>query len=276
MELNSYLQAGNGVACDGDELSAPPPSPLTGGDAITSTAIGGHPFGPGRYEVQICDDHAIESATTEPPDLPDTDPNNDANGTIRVISTGFGQNGAAATIEIFMSSTALPGIVVDGNLRLNGDAIVLGEGGIVHANGDLELDGVPCTEQYVSAVGSVTGGGLTGAGCATPPFLGFDSPPDERSGEVYIYIPPLEPGNYRVDADYILKVDGSVETQVGLVLKSPGPGNWGNWDWDPGNQIWTAGDPIPAGTYYSEGNIKISGNPGIPGSPLPLTLIAVG
>jgi len=276
VELNSYLQAGNGVACDGDELSAPPPSPLTGGDAITSTASGGHPFGPGRYEIQICDDHAIESATTEPPDLPDTDPNNDANGTIRVIATGFGQNGAAATIEILMSSSALPGIVVDGNLRLNGDPIVLGEGGIVHANGDLELAGVPCTEQYVSAVGSVTEGGMTGAGCATPPFMGWDSPPDERSGEVYIYIPPLEPGNYRVDADYILNVDGSVETQVGVVLKSPGPGNWGNWDWDPGNQIWTAGDPIPAGTYYSEGNIKVSGNPGIPGSPLPLTLIAEG
>ncbi len=276
VELNSYLQAGNGVACDGDELSAPPPSPLTGGDAITSTASGGHPFGPGRYEVQVCDDHAIESATTEPPDLPDTDPNNDANGTIRVIATGFGQNGAAATIEILMSSSALPGIVVDGNLRLNGDPIVLGEGGIVHANGDLELAGVPCTEQYVSAVGSVTEGGMTGAGCATPPFMGWDSPPDERSGEVYIYIPPLEPVNYRVHADYILKVDGSVETQAAVVLKPPGPGNWGNWDWDPGNQIWTAGDPIPAGTYYSEGNIKVSGNPGSPGSPLPLTLIAEG
>jgi len=276
VDLDSYLQAGNGVACDGDELSSPPPPPLTGGDVITSLASGGHPFGPGRYEVQICDDHAIESTTTDPPDLPDTDPNHDANGTIRVISTGFGQNGATATLEIFMSSSALPGIVVDGHLRLNGDAIVLGQGGIIHANGDLELDGVPCTEQYVSAVGAVTGGGMTGAGCATPPFMGWDSPPDERSDQVLIAIPQLEPVNYRVNADYILKVDGSVETQAAVVLKPPGSGNWGNWDWDPGNQIWTAGDPIPTGTYYSEGNIKLSGNPGSPGSPLPLTLIAEG
>jgi len=277
VDFDSYLQAGNGLACDGDELSAPPPSPLTAGDAITSAASGGHPIGSGHYEVQICDDHAIESTTNQPPDLPDTDPNHDANGTIRVISTGFGQNGAAATIEILMSSTALPGIVVDGDLRLNGDAIVLGEGGVVHANGNLELDGVPCTEQHVSAVGAITGGGMTGGGCATPPFMGWDSPPDERSGEDYIHIPQLEPGNYRVYADYILKVDGSVETQGGVVLKAPGSGNWGKWDWDPGNQIWKAtSDPILAGTYYSEGNIAISGDLGTPASPLPLTLIAEG
>ena len=277
VDYDSYLQAGNGVACDGDELSAPPPAPLAGGDEITSAAGGGHPFGSGRYEVEVCDDHLIESTTAEPPDLPDADPSHDANGSIRVISTGFGQNGAAATIEVLMSSTTLPAIVVEGHLRLNGDAIVSGEGGGVHANGNLHLDGVPCAEQYLSAVGFVVGGGMTGAGCASPPFMGADVPPDERPGEVAIAIPLLEPGAYLSDADYILKADGSVERDDGTVLKAPGPGPWGMWDWDPGNLIWKAtGDPILEGIYYSEANIAVSGNPGAAAPPMPLTLIAEG
>ena len=116
-----------------------------------------------------------------------------------------------------------------------------------------------------------------GAGCASAPYIGADSPPDERPGEVAIAIPQLEPVDYLAYADYILKADGSVETDAGFVLKPPGPGNWGMWDWDPGNLIWKAtGDPILAGTYYSEGNIAVSGNPGSPDFPLPFTLIAKG
>ena len=49
-----------------------------------------------------------------------------------------------------------------------------------------------------------------------------------------------------------------------------------DWSCDaPGNRI-VAGNNIPPGTYYTTGNINISGNPGTPGSPISLSLVAGG
>ncbi|MDA2925012.1 pilus assembly PilX N-terminal domain-containing protein [Acidobacteria bacterium AH-259-L09] len=278
--FDSYLQGGNGTACDGDELSdnALFTIPLSPADAITSAASGGHSFGSGRYEVSVCDDHDVESNTTDPPDLPDTNKNHDANGRIHIISTGFGPNGATATVEVIMATATLPAIVVGGDLRINGNPKVFGSAGAVHSNDNLEVSGNPCIEQYISANGSITGGGSTGTGCDTPPYIGSDSPPDKRPAQELITIPTLQPGNFSGDADYLLKADGSVvRTSDGFVLKPPGAGNWGKWDVDTSKPEWNlTGDPVPAGTYYSEGSITVSGNPGSPGSPLSLTLIAEG
>jgi len=284
--FDQYLTAGNGTGCDGDELSddALFTAPLSPADKITSAASGGHAFGAGRYEVKVCDDHTVESSTTDPPDLPDTDPSHDANRLIRIISTGFGSNGATAAIELIMADTSLPAIAVGSPLRISGNPTILGDKGGLHSNGGMDITGNPCLEQHVSSASSITVGGSlgTGSGCASSPPVGSDSPPDQRSAENPVALPTLLPSDFIGDADYILKADGSVEDGLGTVLKVPGPGPWEptpgqKWDWDSSGQRWiTATDSIPTGTYYSEVNISVPTSPGAGGPPIPLTLIAEG
>lgn len=283
-DFDSFLRAGNGVACDGDELSVAPAPPLLPGDSIRSVTAGGHPFGPiGRYEVTVCDDHAAEtSAAPNPPNLPDNDPNNDANGTILVRSVGSGRNDATATIEIVVSVIPLPGLLVNGNLRINGNPALTGAGGAAHANGILEVSGVPCAEDYFSATGTVSGSGgartnaETGTSCGNNPPRGSDPVPDLRPGAPRIPIPPINPADFRGQADFILGADGVIRDQAGTDVTRANP----DWSWDPGNRRWVAGNNIGAGTYYAEGNIEISGNPGAGGPPgrppLALSLIAEG
>ena len=280
--LDVFLQGGDGTACNGDELSDPPPAPFVPADAITAAAAGGHPFPPGgSYQVRVCDDHLVEStAPPDPPDLPDADPNHDANMRIQVVSTAFGRNGAAATLEIIIAAVPLPALVVDGNLRLNGNPSIIGAGGAAHANGLFDLPGVPCAEEFFSATETFLDTAETGTGCAGNPPSGTDSPPDIRPGEDEIILPEIDPASLEPQADYILGDDGRIRDQAGNVIGDANPGTWNGWDWDPGGSRWVAGGGIPGGTYYAEGsNINISGNPGSgpPGTPpLNLTLIAEG
>ncbi len=256
-----FLQAGNGIACDGDELSGVAVGP------ITSIAAGGHPFPPGgRYEVQVCDD---DESNLNPPDF---DPNTDINGRFRVLSTGFGRNGSVAALELIVGSNAAPAILVEGNLRINGNPKIQGQNGAAQANGQLELNGNPKAEQAFNAGGAATisGGPKTG-----PPPDYDDDPADINSGEEAVEAPDLEPQDLRPSADSILGSDGLIRDQSGAVIGNATGGPWKRWSWDPGGQRWVAGNNIPQGTYYAEGNIDVSGNPGI-SSPLPLTLIAEG
>lgn len=239
-----FLTAGNGQACDGDEL----------------------PIVNENYRVRVCDDDESKLVP------PDNDPNQDTNGRIRVISTGIGQDGATATIEVIIEAGTLPALLVDGNLRLNGNPDITGQGGAAHANGNLDLTGNPRAEQFFTSTGKLTvsGGPRTGS----PPYFA-DTPPQASGGEGYIDIPELKPGEFRDKADYVLGNDGLIRDAAGSVV-GPNDGKWKDWKWDQGGQRWVAGQEIPPGTYYAEGNIEISGNPGEGKQPLPLTLIAEG
>ena len=269
--FDTYLQTGNGTACDGDELSDPPSSPLSAGDEISSAGSGGESFGAGRYEVSLCDDHDFES-TASGPGLPDTDPDHDANNRVRIVSAGYGADGSTATLEVRITmSPANPAVLSEGNLRINaGNVQITGSAGAVHTNGDLDISGNPCAEQYFSAVGSLTEGGSPGTGAACN-----DSPTDTRTGATSITVPDLDPLNFKNDADWILKSNGTITDDIG----NPQTGNpWDLWTYDSGLRQWDYGssDDLIAGTYYSEGSIKIGGNPGEGGPPLTLTFIAEG
>ena len=297
-DFDVFLQAGDGIACNGDELSnlnalgvVPLPAPLTVADAIPPpqpppAPPGGMAFLPGgRYEVMVCDDHLAEStAPLAPPLLPDADPNNDANGLIRVVSTGFGRDNSTATVEIIIRTVPLPAVVTNGPLRINGNPHITGPGGAVHANGILDINGKPCAEDFFSTSETVVDitKGETGSGCDRPPYVGYDSPADIREGEAVIPIPEINSAALgAANADYILGSDGVIRDQAGTIIGDATAGDWNDWSWDPGNKRWVAGNDIPPGTYYAQdSNINISGNPGSggpPGSPpMSLTLIADG
>ncbi len=163
----------------------------------------------------------------------------------------------------------------DGILAGNPD--ILGTDGGVHTNGSLEINGNPCAEQYFSSSGSLTINGNPDTGELCAGSGSYDSPRDDRPVSEQIEIPDMNPIEFKSEADIILGIDGSVKDDLGNQLHPPSSGNWGNWDWDPGNKKWIlTGTPAVTGTYYSEGAIAISGSPGSAGSPVPLTLIAEG
>jgi hypothetical protein len=263
------LRSGDAQGCTGDELQAAPPGAVGFPPTAELIPAAGRAFPPaGSYQVRVCDDHALEQATNRPPALPDADPNHDANERVLIRSTGIGRNGATATIEAMLARVELPGILVDGNLRINGNVSVMGAGGSVHANGELDLVGNPCAQQYFSASGGVSGAGSAqgGAGCT-------GAGADVRSAQDSIPVPVIAPASLRPRADYLLGADGLIRNQAGAVV------TLASWSWDAGSRRWSGGGNIPAGTYYAAGNIDISGNPGRGGpgpSPLPLTLIAEG
>lgn len=272
--LDTILQSGNGLACDGDELAAPPPPPMTAADSIQTVANGGQVFAPaGRFEVRVCDDHATElAAPADPPNLPNANPNEDKNDRVRLVSTGFGRDNSMATIEMFITARPLPGILVDGPARVNGNPKILGENGSIHANGTLDLPGTPCAEQYFSSSAAITGDGQGGAGCT-------NGQADYRPASEPIEVPSLNPTDFIPLATYRMNAQTCAVTNAGgALLNDPATKKWGNWDCDPGGQRWVfgAGAGLLNGTYYSTGNIGISGSPGSVAVPVSVTLISQG
>ncbi len=245
-EIVDLLVVGDGVPCNGDELSTQPTDP------IPTPAAGGQPFPPaGRYEVLLCQD---------------------ALNRIVIVSNGFGRNGATVTVEVILNATPIPAVLVDGNLRINGNPSIMGVAGAAHSNGTLDITGNPCTEQYYSSGGSVniSGSPEGGAGCT-------QGAADVRPGEEPIGMPDIDPANLGSGADYTLTDTGLVLDSLGNII---GGDDWEDWDWDSGNREWKAGNDILPGTYYAQGSsINISGNPGSgnPNNPpISLTLIADG
>lgn len=266
--FDALLQAGDGVPCSGDELAGGvvgfPEFPA----ADERIAASGRAFPPAiGYRVALCDDHALES-TASGPGLPDTNPAHDANQRILVRSTGTARGGASATIEAVAARLSLPGLLVDGPLRITGNVALHGAGGSVHANADLDLSGTPCAERYFSSSGLAVAGGAVqgGAGCAA-------GSADVRSDQPRVPLPALAPQSLRARADFILGADGFIRLPEGGVVTVPG------WSWDSGSRRWSGSGGIGPGTYYVEGNVDLSGNPGAgphAAGPLPLTLIAEG
>lgn len=287
--FDPFLQFGNGVACDGDELSGGLPAPLVATDAIPTPATGGRPFtAGGSYSVSVCDDDAVERlAAPNPPSLtlPDNNPNHDANGIIMIRATGLGVNNATATIEIVVSRVPMPAVLVDGNLRLTGNPAITGPAGSLHANGNFEVPGAPCATDYASAVGTITkvgGGGVpnmsTGPGCTSIGSGGGDNPPDLRPNSQPISVPDIDPVTLKPNATIILRADGTI---LDLTAGPPGvvrAAGWNSWSYNNPQKKWSNGsNAMPPGVYYGEGtNLAINGNPGSTASPISVTLIAEG
>jgi hypothetical protein len=289
--LDLILRSGNNNACDGDELAAVPPPPLVAADAIPSPANGGQPFGAaGRYEVRVCDDDATEALPG--PGLPEIplDPNADKNDRVRLVSTGFGRDNSTATIEMLISAVPLPAVLVDGNLRINGNPRVVGAAGSIHSNQNLQISGTPSAEQYVSSSGTLTGGNAVNTG-APPAFA--DNPPDARPGQDQILVPDFNPIDYRPQVGdqrcnpaapavppnlpcYELRNNGqTINLFTGAFV--PRPPGWVYLGAAPGNSVQydITGALTPA-SYYIEGNVKIGANPGSAAAPVRVSLLVEG
>lgn len=279
-QFSSILTAGaNSLPNTGDELSVAPvmglwttTESIPSGNSTSGGVVNFGANGAGRYWVAVKND----TATGETPVT-------DLNGILIITSTGVGRNGATATVEIIIKndSSSYPGVLINSKVKVSGSVKVSGTNGILHANDTVEINGNPCADVYFSSSANiVNSGNLKGAGCIG---AGFNR----------AYQPIIPPPLFNIRNDFYGKTDyilGTEETRAGkiyngqlqLVHDATTTGNkWvsngSTWEWNSTYKLWIqSGNSIINGSYYSEGNIAITGNFGNLLIPARVSFIAEG
>ncbi|HEX8736118.1 MAG TPA: pilus assembly PilX N-terminal domain-containing protein [Pyrinomonadaceae bacterium] len=279
-QYTNILTAGaNPLPNTGDELSVAPIMGLwTTAESIPPGNAGGGGVvnfganGTGRYWVTVKNDAAAGET-----------PVTDLNGILIITSTGVGRNGATATVEVVIkdSSANYPGVLINSKVKVSGSVKVNGTNGILHANDTVEIYGNPCADLYFSSSANIVNqGNLRGAGCVG---AGFNR----------AYQPIIPPPLYDIRADFYGKTDyilGATGLKAGkiyngseqLIHDTAATGNkWvsngATWEWNPSYKVWIqSGSTILNGSYYSEGNIAITGNFGNSLIPARVSFIAEG
>jgi hypothetical protein len=214
------------------------------------------PFGEGGF-MAICRDN----------DDGDGDPLVDSDLQLLVYITASLPDGTQRQIEALVrweDPTFTPdnAILVDGSILFNGTPDVLGLKGSAHANGDVTLTGNPVFSVSVSATGTID------EGTAPVPPDGF------QEGVPPIPLPDVNPLTYKSLANYIMQSNGQIyDVGTATTITPPGSG-WNGWKYSAANNEWSfsGNDVPPVGTYYIEGNAKLSGAGGSP--PRTMSIIA--
>ena len=150
-------------------------------------------------------------------------------------------------------------VVTNGNLTISGNPGIAGDCGSVHANGNLDLSGDPNINVNATASGTYTAGGSPTVGG----IFGGSLP--------NVNIPLLDPTEYEQYADFVLAADGNVYDANGDIISGGLP------EWSYSTPKWDlSGNSATDGFYYIEGDATISGNPGSPGTPWQVTIVATG
>jgi PilX N-terminal len=240
-------------------------------------------LGSGSYEARVLDeDDPGRGFVLSPADRSriseDGQPHNDANSIIVVRAVGHGSGKTVAIVEAAIARRALPAIVTNQDLLINGSPAVQGTRGSVHSNQDLSLTGSPDIAQDATASGVYTATGHPTIGGISGGDFGI------------ITIPPVRAADYRFRADYILTSDGRIVGADDKTTKAKGKtfcnaqanakacknDGWA-WTYQPSSG-WNLGDNAvpPVATYYVEGSATISGSPGSSNSPVQLSIVAEG
>jgi hypothetical protein len=218
---------------------------------------GGRTVAGGTYFVSFLDD----------PQDPIASVFDDGNSRIVARCRGVTNDGASAEIDAVIAATPLPGIATEGNLGVPGNPTILGPCGSLHSNGNLALGGSSTVAQFVSASGTITGDAQLPGGQPAPEIS--PAPP--------VDIPALNPMDHCGNADYRLRADGWVlEVATGLLYDARSTEKFGFKRAGSSPVLWDQAGAAFPGTFCVEGNVKVGGNPGTPGVPLPMSLIASG
>ena len=274
-DMSSFLRGADGdAATHGDNGIIDGSLVPNGHQAIPSTGVS---LGNGAYTVQILDDD-FETALAQladytwtsqiPLDVSESDPRfglredgdlySDINGRILVRATGTAPNNSTTMIEAIVGPMSFPAILTEHDLMVSGDMIVEGTNGAVHTNNDLTISGNPEIEQFATASINldVSGNPIVGGTLA--------------GNQPLIDVPLITPQDFQSQADYILGSDGVVYDGAGNFLFDTSEGEeYGGWKRSSDSPVvWDlSGNTVFPGTYYVEGNAKVSGNPGDPGDP---------
>ncbi len=257
-------------------------APLTGGALAPGTRVVLSAGTGTSYEAVLMDDddasRGLSAADHTRVGEPTGSATLDENNRFIVSAIGYGTGGTTARLEATVGPIILPAIVTNSNLTISGNPTVDGSNGSVHSNGNLLISG---SAVDISQNATSSGSYSTTASPTIGGQVGGGFPP--------LPIPPVNAADYRGDADFILKADGTIrlradETTVlctgnacgplyGWTPGAPGGGMLGLTEWDivPANSSTALN-----GTYYVEGHARISGSPGDPALPFEITIIAEG
>jgi hypothetical protein len=221
------------------------------------------------YEVRLFDDDdPARGAALSNADVlriqENGDPWSDLNSQLVLQATGFAPEGTRVTLEVMLTRTLLPAIVVNGNLSIVGNSDVLGTMGSVHANGNLSADGSVFVEQNMTASGGYSAEGTVRVGG------------DFGGGRPLISVPPVNASDHLALANYVMTAYGFILDNDGALLCHSTCETMFGWQFMGADGWRSSGQFIHPGTYYVQGNAKISGNAGTSQNPVPLTLIADG
>ncbi|MEK6629855.1 MAG: hypothetical protein AABY89_03855, partial [Acidobacteriota bacterium] len=223
------------------------------------------------------------------------EPTLDHNGVFVVRATGFAGDNTAVSVEAVMKPLPWPAILTNGNLDLRGSPQILGDGGSVHANGDIrEVGNTAVVQLDVTAVGTVTTNGNW------TPVQGL-----VEGGQLPIPIPAVNVSDYVSLATYRLGADGAIyDAATGIAICTDNAScaakgfTWSSQDgakvshmagidrtWSPGgtpNCTTLAANGVAncgQGVYYAQASdVEIAGNIGRSGTPSPyaMTLLVDG
>jgi type II secretory pathway pseudopilin PulG len=244
-----------------DGLPGTPDDGLLEGYALdTAIAIpaGGRSSTGGWYTVRLMDDPADA----------DGDPSRDSNSFLLARCTGTTDDSASASVDVMIGSVPLPALAVDGRLVVSGNPAILGPCGGVHSNDTLVVSGVPTVATKVSSSDTVRVSGFIRDSAGTPRQPLHHQPPVE--------IPVLQAADYCAGATLVLRQDGFI-LSGGLLFDARNNDVFG---WKRGSSspvVWTlSGNAASAGVVCAKGNVVVSGNPGAPGAPLSMSILATG
>lgn len=195
--------------------------------------------------------------------------------TALLVSTGTSAGGGERVLRAVLT-TSFSGndaILTGQGLTISGNPTVTGACGSAHANGDVGISGNPVFSGSVTASGSYQVSGTPTVG----PGSGGGTPPKS--------VPPINPTDFLAKAKQLLppdqifqlKADGRVLDGNDAVLALLSSGDtYRGWKFNMGTPVvWDlSGNVGFDGTYFLEGDAKVQGNPGSPGTPWQTTIIA--
>jgi hypothetical protein len=186
--------------------------------------------------------------------------------------TGYGPYNARVVLEAIISPTAFGAIVANGDLVLDGGVEITADDPnhpdpdlAVHTNSDLEQNG-----------GSTD---ITGRVTATGDWDVADGDIVGHGSAARVDIPSVSAADYAVWADFILTDAGTMlNAATGLpICVWSAQTSCNGWDFDSATGEWSLGGTTPgAGTYYVEGDVRMTGSPGSDETPILLSIIAEG
>ena len=176
---------------------------LTGGMGLNNVALAG-----GTFTALIDDNND------------DGDPTTDVDNAVILTSTGTvdGINSSIEALVYLLSTPAVPSsaLVTNGNMGVSGNPTIGGACGSAHSNGNFGISGSPSFTGQVSATGTYSNSGGTN--------------PAHSDGQPEKNIPDLTPSDYKDDATYELRSDGSVWENGIMIHADASSTKWNHWD----------------------------------------------
>ena len=241
----NYDNAGNNPGWAGNGFD----DELTGGLGLNNVDVAGQ----GTFTATIADNNDDADQTT------------DVDNAVILVSTGTvdGINSSVEALVYLINAPANPtsALTTNGNMTISGNPTITGACGSAHSNGNFGISGSPNFTGQVTATGTYTNSG--------------GSNPAHADGQDEVDIPDLTPSDYQGDADFELRLDGSVWSGGVMIHADASSTPWNGWDYS--SPKWTMAGPNPLdGMYYIEGDAVISSSPGNPGSPWDVSFVATG